>query len=143
MISSIKVLLVYFSSVHSNLLVFLPQSFQYLSIVNQKRQSLYFLVLTFSSSSLFSCMTVSSVCLCTPCIDLWGFFGNFSQFFKFCLGKQACLYFKSFLLSLDVINPCYYVITKQPLWRYIGTHKPFGNDIAMFLLLMESSSLFA
>ena len=61
--------------------------------------------------------------------------------------QVSFIYFKSFLLSLDIVNLCIYVITKKPLWRYWHTfarrYNSLGNDKAMFVLLMESASWFA
>ena len=65
-----------FFSFYSNISVFLPQRFQHLRILHHRgklRWLLCFLMFTFFfSSTLFSCVVVSSVCLCTPCIDFWG-----------------------------------------------------------------------
>ena len=80
---------VFFSSFRSNILVYL-QSFQHLSIEHQWGQlscNHYFLIRTFSSSSLLSGMTVPSVCPYIPYIDFRGFLQISPSFFKFCLRK--------------------------------------------------------
>ena len=111
MISAMKLQLLCFSSVHSNILMFLLSKFSTsenrTSMGKIKLQSLRFPILTFSTSSMFSCMSVLHDCLCTPCID-------FDIKFPFWL-KVSFIYSKSFSLSLDIINQCIYVITKKPL----------------------------
>ena len=58
------------------------------------------------------------------------------------------VYIKGYIkgLSLDVVKPYIYVITKKPQGigaSFGGEYISFANDIAMFILLMESSSWFA
>ena len=100
MIPSMELSLVYYFSVHSNVLVFLAQGFQRsknnTSVDTIKLQSLCLHILTFFFFSfLFLYMSVLSACLC---MDLYWFleiFGSFSQFSQFCLGKQTCVSYVS------------------------------------------------
>ena len=83
MISSMKVSLVYFFQCFN----FPPSRFSTsgyrTSVGTIKLQSLCFLILTFSTSSLPSCMSVLHVSLYTPCTDFQGFLEIFPSFLNF------------------------------------------------------------
>ena len=122
-----------FSSVHSNNLIFLLQSFQHLSIEHQwGRLSWNHYVSLYLLSQLVSCFLVCRFCtfVFVPLVlisrDFWKILPVFWILFKkislpikcpFWL-KISFIYFKSFLLRLDIINRCIDVITKKPFWRY-------------------------
>ena len=87
-ISSMKVSLVIFSSVHSKYLIFLLQSFQHLGIEYQWIQlSCNHYVSLYLLSQLVPCFFVCLFCtfVFVPLVLISGTFGNRSQFFVFCL----------------------------------------------------------
>ena len=114
-ISSMKVWLVYFSSVHNNILNFLLQSFEHFSIEHQWGQlSSNHYVSFYLLSQLVPCFLVCLFCafVFVPLVliseDFWKPFPVFWILFRkislpikcfFCL-KVSFIYFKSFLLSL-------------------------------------------
>ena len=165
-ISSMKVSMVYFfSSVHCNILIFLFQSFKHLSIEHlwgQLSCNHYFPFYLFSQ--LVPCFLVCLICtfafvfLVLISEDFWKSLPVFWVLYRkiglpINIGKCAFglkvsfIYFKSFLLGLDFIIPC--IMLSQKIhsedngYSFARGYKSFGNDIAMFVLLMESASWFA
>ena len=136
-------------------MIFLLQSFTHLSAEHQWGQlSSNHYVSWYSFSQLVPYFFVCPFCmfvfvpLALISGDIWKFLPVFWTLLRkiglpikytFWL-KVSFIYFKSFLLSLDIINTYTYVITKKTLWRYWHI---LCQKIAMFALVMESASWFA